>query len=64
MHALIVVYCGQQASVHGVVFSGCGRYLVSLGKDKRLRKWDILTGFNLKVKFPEVRQDWASFFTP
>eukprot|EP00092_Neocalanus_flemingeri_P002128 GFUD01002268.1.p1 GENE.GFUD01002268.1~~GFUD01002268.1.p1 ORF type:complete len:403 (+),score=84.44 GFUD01002268.1:59-1267(+) len=44
----------HQNSVHGLVFTGCGRYLISLGKDKRLRKWDTMTGKNLKTKFAEV----------
>jgi len=45
----------HQQSVHGLAFSGCGRYLVSLGKDKRIRKWDTVTGKNLKTKFAEVQ---------
>merc|ERR1719357_1393203 len=44
----------HQSSVHGLVFTGCGRYLISLGKDKRIRKWDTMTGKNLKTKFAEV----------
>eukprot|EP00090_Calanus_glacialis_P006873 TRINITY_DN15373_c0_g1_i1.p1 TRINITY_DN15373_c0_g1~~TRINITY_DN15373_c0_g1_i1.p1 ORF type:complete len:405 (+),score=102.14 TRINITY_DN15373_c0_g1_i1:44-1258(+) len=44
----------HQNPVHGLVFSGCGRYLISLGKDKRIRKWDTMTGKNLKTKFAEV----------
>jgi len=44
----------HQAAVSGLVFAGCGRYLLSLGKDKRIRKWDVMTGNNLKVKFPEL----------
>jgi len=45
----------HQSSVHGLEFSRCGRYLVSLGNDNRLRKWDTSTGKNLKTKFPEIK---------
>jgi len=44
----------HQAAVHGLEYSSCGRYLFSLGADKRIRKWDTVTHKNLKTKFPEV----------
>jgi len=44
----------HQGRVLGLAFSGCGRYLVSVGKDHRVRRWDVMTGRNLKTKFPEV----------
>jgi len=48
----------HQSRVHGLVFSGCGRYLVSLGADKRIRKWDTVTGKNLKTKFSDVNKNF------
>ena len=50
----------HQNPVHGLVFTGCGRYLISLGKDKRIRKWDTMTGKNLKTKFAEVNTSCKS----
>jgi len=44
----------HQSSVHGLEFSVCGRYLFSIGKDNRIRKWDTVTLKNLKTKFPEI----------
>ncbi|XP_023328681.1 DNA excision repair protein ERCC-8 [Eurytemora carolleeae] len=44
----------HQSGVHGLVYSSCGRFLYSLGNDKRIRKWDTVTSKNLKTKFPEV----------
>eukprot|EP00088_Acartia_fossae_P018314 TRINITY_DN2057_c0_g1_i1.p1 TRINITY_DN2057_c0_g1~~TRINITY_DN2057_c0_g1_i1.p1 ORF type:complete len:410 (+),score=71.74 TRINITY_DN2057_c0_g1_i1:104-1333(+) len=44
----------HQGGVHGLQFSTCGKYLYSLGSDKRIRKWDSKSMKNLKVKFPEV----------
>jgi len=44
----------HQGGVHGVHFSPCGRYLYSIGSDKRIRKWDAVTMKNLKTKFPQI----------
>lgn len=45
----------HQSAVHGLEYSPCGRYLVSLGNDNRLRKWDTVTLKNLKTRFPELK---------
>ena len=44
----------HQGPVLGVGWSPCGRYILSLGADRRVRKWDAITGKNLKAKYDEV----------
>ena len=44
----------HHTGVYGLAFSPCGRYILSLGGDKRIRKWDTMTWKNLKTKFQEV----------
>jgi WD40 repeat protein len=40
------------------VFSPCGRYLFSSGTDNRVRKWDILTGKNMLVNYPDIKNSY------
>lgn len=38
----------------GLAFCGDGSHLVSVGKDRRVRRWHLATGRNTKVRFPSV----------
>jgi len=44
----------HETGVYGLAFSPCGRYILTLGGDKRVRKWDTMTWKNLKTKFQEI----------
>lgn len=50
----------HQGSVQGVTFTPCGRFILSLGSDRRLRKWDTMSLKNLKTKFPDLKSKISS----
>lgn len=44
----------HKGPVQGLVWTQDGRQLVSLGQDRRLRRWDVTRGLNMKTRFPEI----------
>jgi len=42
----------HQSSVLGLCWTHCGRWLVSVGADNRIRKWDPVTGRRITTEFP------------
>ena len=38
----------------GLTWSQCGRYLLSLGGDQSIRRWDSITGRNSRTTFPRL----------
>ena len=42
--------------VNGIVFAPDGQYLVSFGRDKKLRKWSVDKGENMKAAFPMISE--------
>ena len=44
----------HKGPVQGLAWTQDGRQLVSLGQDRRLRRWDVTRGLNMKTKFPEI----------
>jgi len=44
----------HQGPVVGLAWSQCGRWLVSVGGDNKVRRWDSLTGTNLNTPFPPL----------
>ena len=49
-----VAGCSHRGAVVGVVWTQCGRYLLSLGSDNTIRRWDSNTGRNLRTNFPRL----------
>ena len=46
--------CSHHGAVLGVSWSHCGRYLLSVGGDQRIRRWDSTTGRNTRANFPRL----------
>ena len=44
----------HKGPIQGLAWTQDGRQLVSLGQDRRLRRWDIARGLNMKTRFPEI----------
>jgi len=44
----------HKGPVQGLAWAQDGRQLVSLGQDRRLRRWDVGSGLNMKTRFPEI----------
>ena len=46
--------CSHHGAVLGVSWSHCGRYLLSVGGDNVIRRWDSTTGRNIRTNFPRL----------
>ena len=46
--------CSHRGAVVGLVWTECGRYLLSVGGDNTVRRWDSITGRNIKTNFPRL----------
>ena len=46
--------CSHRGAVVGLTWSQCGRYLLSLGGDQTIRRWDSITGRNSRTTFPRL----------
>ena len=44
----------HKGPVQGLAWTQDGRQLISLGQDRRLRRWDVTRGLNMKTRFPEI----------
>ena len=44
----------HRGAVVGLVWSHCGRYLLSVGGDDTIRRWDSITGRNTNTNFPRL----------
>ena len=44
----------HRGAVVGVVWTQCGRYLISVGSDNTIRRWDSTTGRNIRTNFPPL----------